>query len=78
MSTKRDVIRVSPNTSAAIREYAAKKGVTVADAADALIKTAVGRRAAVSKWAAEKAAAEREAKKLAQKQAKRRGAAVAA
>ena len=47
----RIVVRVSPETDKQLRAYAERKGMTLGEAADALVGTAVARLEAVSRWA---------------------------
>lgn len=44
-------IEVSPETNANLKQYAQEKGITVNEAAEKLIDTAVGRLSAVRKYA---------------------------
>jgi hypothetical protein len=64
------VIRVSPESDRHIREYATLKGITVSEAADRLVATAVGRRAALARFA-ETHTRKAPAKKAAKRKAKR-------
>ena len=54
MGDNRKVVRVNTASEKAIRAYAEKKGLTVGDAADALISTGVSRLAALAKYAKHK------------------------
>lgn len=70
MSTdkKKLAVTIPEDTYDALTEFAKAKGVTVSEAVAALVKTAVGRRAAVNSYAERQAAvkrAEREAAELA-------------
>lgn len=70
--TKKVSLTIPADTHTALSEYAETKGVTVSDAVAALVKTAVGRRAAVNAYAAKQAKAKRAEKAAAAKKAKSR------
>jgi hypothetical protein len=54
MSDDRKVIRVSADSEKAIKAYAEKRGVSVGEAADALLNTAVSRLNALARYAKNK------------------------
>jgi hypothetical protein len=64
------VIRVSPDSDRAVRAYAKELDITVTEAANRLLATAVGRRAALARYAEK--GARRGARKVAAKTASKR------
>lgn len=68
--TKKVSLTIPQDTHTALTEYAEAKGVTVSEAVAALVKTAVGRRAAVNNYAERQAEARRAEKAAAEKKAK--------